>query len=339
MMDVDLHLPVMRNARDGMGRRSFFESCAGVLAGAMVTTQTAPALAQTAPVNFFPGFRRQAIQTSGATINVLVGGNGPPVLLLHGYPQTQVEWRKIAPELAKNYTSVIPDLRGYGDSSKPPGGDKHVNYSKRALALDQVEVMEKLGFKQFAMVSHDRGARVGHRLALDHPDRLTKLVMMDICPTHYMYKTADRQFASAYFHWFFLILPTPFPETLIGNNVDAFLKVFMGPVMPKSIEPDAYAEYRRCFSDPATIHASCEDYRAAATIDLVHDEEDMNKKISCPVLALWGANGIVGRKYDVLTVWRERAAQVSGKALPSGHWLTEEVPDETLAEVKRFLTA
>lgn len=260
-------------------------------------------------------------------------------MLLHGYPQTQVEWRKIAPELAKNYTSVIPDLRGYGDSSKPPGGDKHVNYSKRALALDQVEVMEKLGFKQFAMVSHDRGARVGHRLALDHPDRLTKLVMMDICPTHYMYKTADRQFASAYFHWFFLILPAPFPETLIGNNVDAFLKVFMGPVMPKSIEPDAYAEYRRCFSDPATIHASCEDYRAAATIDLVHDEEDMNKKISCPVLALWGANGIVGRKYDVLTVWRERAAQVSGKALPSGHWLTEEVPDETLAEVKRFLTA
>jgi haloacetate dehalogenase len=260
------------------------------------------------------------VLTSGTTINVVVGGNGPPVLLLHGYPQTHVEWRKIAPELAKNYTLVIPDLRGYGDSGKPLGGDKHVNYSKRALALDQVEVMEKLGFRQFAMVSHDRGARVGHRLALDYPDRLTKLVMMDICPTHYMYKTADRQFASAYFHWFFLILPAPFPETLIANNIDAFLKVFMGPVMPKSIEPDAYAEYRRCFSDPATIHASCEDYRAAATIDLVHDDADMDRKISCPVLALWGANGLVGRKYDVLAVWRERATQVSGKALQSGHW-------------------
>jgi len=328
--------------RSTIGRRPFLESCVGAIAGAMAA-QTSPVLAQTvssgSPVNFFPGFRRESIQTSGATINVLVGGSGPPVLLLHGYPQTHVEWRKIAPELAKNYTVVMPDLRGYGDSSKPAGGDKHVNYSKRALALDQVELMEKLGFRQFAMVSHDRGSRVGHRLALDHPDRVTKLVTMDICPTHYMYKTADRQFATAYFHWFYLILPTPIPETMIGNNVDTFLKVFMGPVMPKAIEPEAYAEYRRCFSDPATIHASCEDYRAAATIDLVHDEADMEKKIACPVLALWGANGIVGRKYDVLAVWRERATQVTGKALPSGHWLTEEVPEETLAEVKRFLAA
>src|SRR6266568_5192590 len=235
-----------------------------------IAAQSSPALAQTvaaSSVNFFPGFRRQTVQTSGTTINVLVGGDGPPILLLHGYPQTHVKWRKIAPELAKNHALVIPDLRGYGDSGKPPDGDNHINYSKRAMALDQVEVMEKLGFRQFAMVGHDRGARVGHRLALDYPDRLTKLVMMDICPTHYMYKTVDRQFASAYFHWFFLILPAPFPETLIGNNVDAVLKVFMGSVMPKSIEPDAYAEYRRCFSDPATIHASCEDYRAAASID------------------------------------------------------------------------
>jgi haloacetate dehalogenase len=304
--------------------------------------QTAPVLAQaveTRPIDFFPSFRRQTIQTSGTIINVVIGGSGPPVLLLHGYPQTHVEWRKIAPELAKSYTLVIPDLRGYGDSGKPADGDNHINYSKRAMALDQVEVMEKLGFSRFAMVSHDRGARVGHRLALDHPDRLTKLVMMDICPTHYMYKTADQQFASAYFHWFFLIQPAPFPETLIENNVDAFLKVFMGSVVPKSIEPDAYAEYRRCFSDPATIHATCEDYRAAATIDLAHDEADMNKKITCPTLVLWGANGIVGRKYDVLAVWRDRATQVSGKALPSGHWLAEDVPNETSAEIKRFLAA
>jgi haloacetate dehalogenase len=291
------------------------------------------------PMNFFPGFRRQTIQTSGTTINVLVGGDGPPVLLLHGYPQTHVEWRKIAPELAKNYTLVIPDLRGYGDSGKPADGENHINYSKRAMASDQVEVMEKLGYRQFAMVSHDRGARVGHRLALDHPDHLTKLVMMDICPTSYMYKTADQQFASAYFHWFFLIQAAPFPETLIGNNVDAFLKKFMGPVMPKSIEPEAYAEYRRCFSDPTAIHASCEDYRAAATIDLAHDEEDADRKISCPVLVLWGANGLVGKKYDVLAVWRERATQVSGKALPGSHWLAEELPEVTLAELTQFLAA
>jgi haloacetate dehalogenase len=324
-----------------VGRRSFLETSIGAIAGAIVM-QSTPSLAQNAATKqteFFPGFRRQTIQTSGTTINVLVGGNGPPVLLLHGYPQTHVEWRKIAPELSKNYTLIIPDLRGYGDSGKPSGGDNHINYSKRAMALDQVEVMEKLGFKQFAVVSHDRGARVSHRMALDHPDRLTKLVMMDICPTHYMYKTTDRQFASAYFHWFFLILPAPFPETLIGNNVDALLKFFMGSVMPKSIEPDAYAEYRRCFSDPATIHASCEDYRAAATIDLAHDEADMDKKIACPVLALWGANGLVGKKYDVLAIWRDRATQVTGKALPSSHWLAEEVPDETLAEVKQFLAA
>jgi haloacetate dehalogenase len=304
--------------------------------------QALPALAQTptdVPSNFFPGFRRHTIQTSGTTINVVVGGNGSPISLLHGYPQTHVEWRKIAPQLSANYTVVIPDLRGYGDSGKPEDGDNHINYSKRVMALDQVEVMEQLGFKQFAMVSHDRGARVGHRLALDHPNRLTKLVMMDIVPTHYMYKTTDRQFASAYFHWFFLILPAPFPETLIGNNVDTVLKLFMGSAMPKYIEPEAYAEYRRCFSDPAAIHASCEDYRAAASIDLVHDEADMDKKIACPVLVLWGAKGLVGRKYDVLAIWRERATQVSGKGLASSHWLAEEVPDETLAEVKPFLAA
>jgi len=328
--------------RSTIGRRPFLESCVGAIAGAMAA-KTSPVLAQTvssgSPVNFFPGFRRESIQTSGATINVLVGGSGPPVLLLHGYPQTHVEWRKIAPELAKNYTVVMPDLRGYGDSSKPAGGDKHVNYSKRALALDQVELMEKLGFRQFAMVSHDRGSRVGHRLALDHPDRVTKLVTMDICPTHYMYKTADRQFATAYFHWFYLILPAPIPETMIVNNVDTFLKVFMGPVMPKAIEPEAYAEYRRCFSDPATIHASCEDYRAAATIDLVHDEADMEKKIACPVLALWSERGPIGRLFNVLAIWKERGTTVTGKGLAGGHYLQEDVADQVIAELQPILRA
>ncbi len=269
-------------------------------------------------MDFYPGFQRQTIQTSGTSINVVTGGSGPPFLLLHGYPQTHIEWRKVAPELARNYTLVMPDLRGYGDSGKPAGGDNHINYSKRSMALDQVEVMEKLGFRQFALVSHDRGARVAHRLVLDHPDRVTKLVMMDICPTHYMYKTADREMASTYYHWFFLIQPEPFPETLIRRSVDEVLKHLMGAVMPKGIEPEAYAEYRRCFSDPATIHAACEDYRAAASIDLEHDEADMDKKISCPVLVLWGANGLVGRKYDVLSVWKDRATRVSGKALPAG---------------------
>jgi haloacetate dehalogenase len=231
----------------------------------------------------------------------------------------------------------MTDLRDYRDSGKPDAGDNHVNYSKRAMALDQVEVMEALGFNQFAVVSHDRGARVAHRLALDYPDKLVKLVLMDICPTLYMYKTTDLQFASAYYHWFFLIQAAPLPETLISSNVDMVLKRFMGSVMPKYIEPDAYAEYLRCFSDPATIHGSCEDYRAAATIDLVHDQADLDRKITCPLLVLWGANGLVGKKYDVLAVWRERATNVSSKSLPSGHWVAEEVPAQTLAEVQRFL--
>ena len=288
-------------------------------------------------MEFFPGFRKQTIQTSGTSINVVSGGNGPPLLLLHGYPQTHIEWRKMAPDLSRHYTLVMPDLRGYGDSGKPPGGDKHINYSKRSMALDQVEMMDKLNFRKFAVVSHDRGSRVAHRLALDHPDRVTKLVMMDICPTHYMYMTADREMASAYYHWFFLIQSAPFPEKLIGRSVDEVLKHLMGAAMPKGVEPEAYAEYRRCFSDPATIHAACEDYRAASSIDLEHDEADMDKKISCPVLVLWGTNGFVGTRYDVLSVWKDRAMRVSGKALPCGHWLAEELPNQALAEIKSFL--
>ena len=290
-------------------------------------------------MDFFPGFRRQTVQTSGTSINVVSGGNGPPLLLLHGYPQTHILWRKLAPELSRNYTLVMPDLRGYGDSGKPAAGDKHINYSKRSMALDQVEVMESLGFRQFALVGHDRGARVARRLALDHPERVTRLIMMDICPTDTMYRTADRQMASAYFHWFFLIQPAPFPERLIGGSVDEWLGAFMGSVMPGRIEREAFAEYRRCFADPAAIHASCEDYRASASIDLEHDEADADKKISCPVLVLWGAKGFVGRKYDVLSVWRDRATNVSGKSLPGGHWLAEELPGQTLAEIKTFLLA
>jgi haloacetate dehalogenase len=288
-------------------------------------------------MEFFPGFRRQTIETSGTSIHVVTGGNGPPLLLLHGFPQTHILWRKVAPDLAKSYTLIMPDLRGYGDSGKPPAGDNHVNYSKRSMARDQVEVMDQLGFRQFGLVSHDRGSRVAHRLVLDHPNRVSKLVLMDICPTHHMYKTADKEMASAYFHFFFFIQPAPFPETLIGRSVDETLTFFMGSVMPNGIDQEAYAEYRRCFSDPATIHAACEDYRAAASIDLEHDEADMDQKIACPLLVLWGAKGLVGRKYDALSIWGERATLVSGKALPGGHWLPEECPKEMLAEIVPFL--
>jgi haloacetate dehalogenase len=209
-------------------------------------------------MDFFPGFCQQTIETSGTSINVVTGGSGPPLLLLHGYPQTHIEWRKMAPDLSANHTLVMPDLRGYGDSGKPPAGDNHINYSKRAMALDQVEVMEKLGFQRFAVVSHDRGARVAHRMALDHADRVTKLVMIDICPTHYMYQATDQAMASAYYHWFFMIQQAPYPETLIGRSVDEVLKYLMGTVMPHGVEPEAYAEYRRCFSNPVTIRGTCE---------------------------------------------------------------------------------
>jgi haloacetate dehalogenase len=288
-------------------------------------------------MEFFQGFRQQTIETSDTSIHVVTGGEGPPLLLLHGFPQTHILWRKVAPNLAKNYTLIMPDLRGYGDSGKPPAGDNHVNYSKRSMARDQIEVMEQLGFRQFALVSHDRGSRVAHRLTLDYPDHVTKLVMMDICPTHYMYRTTDKEMASTYFHFFFFIQPAPFPETLIGRSVDETLTFFMGSVMPNGIEPEAYAEYRRCFSNPATIHAACEDYRAAASIDLEHDEVDMDRKITCPLLVLWGAKGLVGRKYDALSIWRERATKVSGKALSGGHWLPEECPNEMMAEIEPFL--
>ena len=287
----------------------------------------------------FEGFEHRQIKTAGATINVLKGGKGPPVLLLHGYPQTHVMWHKIAPRLANDFSLVLPDLRGYGDSSKPPDGEDHFGYSKRATAQDQVEVMEQLGFKHFAVVGHDRGGRVAHRMALDHPERVTRLVILDIAPTHKLYHNVSKAFATAYYHWFFLIQPAPVPETLIGNSAEFYLNSLLGigRLKPHAITPEAFSEYLRCFRDPAMIHATCEDYRAAASIDLVHDDADMDRKVTCPVLALWGEKGVMHRMYDVVAVWRERAANVSGKALPCGHFLAEEAPEETLAELRNFL--
>jgi haloacetate dehalogenase len=285
----------------------------------------------------FEGFERTTITTTGATINLVKGGKGSPVLLLHGYPQTHVMWHKVAPQLAKDFFLVMPDLRGYGDSSKPPDGENHNGYCKRATAQDQVEVMEQLGFKQFAVVGHDRGGRVAHRMALDHAGRVTKLATLDIVPTHKLYNDVTKEMASVYYHWFFLIQPAPFPETLIGNNAEFFLNSMLGRLKPQAITPEAFTEYLRCFSDPATIHGTCEDYRAAASIDLIHDEADRGRKVTCPMLALWAEKGLMHRKYDVVAVWREYATQVNGKVLPGGHFLPEEVPAETLTELRTFL--
>lgn len=285
----------------------------------------------------FPGFKTSRVQTSGAAIHVVSGGEGPPVLLLHGHPQTHVQWHKLAPQLAREFSLVMTDLRGYGDSSKPPEGENHSNYSKRAMALDQVEVMSTLGFEKFAVVGHDRGGRVGHRMALDHPGRLTKLAVLDIVPTRTLYGNVSREFATAYYHWFFLIQPAPLPETLIGNNVEFYLKQRFGPLMPNAVTPEAFAEYLRCFRNPDTIHAACEDYRAGASVDLEHDEADLDRKIGCPLLALWAERGAMHQVFDVEAAWRERAVNAKGKASPGGHFLPEESPGETLAELLAFL--
>jgi len=285
----------------------------------------------------FPGFTTRQIQTTGAVINTVIGGSGPPLLLIHGYPQTHAEWHKIAPRLAQRFTVVMPDLRGYGDSSKPPDGENHVSYSKRAMALDQIEVMRSLGFDRFAVVGHDRGARVTWRLAVEHPDAVTKAAVLDIVPQPYSRVT--REFATQYFHWFFLIQPAPFPETLIGNSAEYFLRSrFLRQGVGSQVFTDeALAEYVRCFTDPAVIHATCEDYRAGATIDIEHAAQDGDRKVRCPLLVLWGERGTVGQLEPVMDIWREKAVNVSGKALPAGHFLPEEVPDATLAAILEFL--
>jgi haloacetate dehalogenase len=287
----------------------------------------------------FEGFETKRIKTSGCEINLRQAGQGPALLLLHGYPQSHVMWRRVAPALAERFTVVAADLRGYGDSAKPPGGRDHANYAKRAMALDQVEAMAALGFERFAVVGHDRGARVAHRMALDHPERVEKAAVLDIAPTKTMYESTDMAFATAYYHWFFLIQPYDLPERLIGADPDYYLERKIGAwgKTENAFGAEALAEYKRCFSDPATIHGSCEDYRAAAGIDLEHDAADLARKVSCPLLVLWGAKGVVARSYDVLAVWRERAGDVRGRALPCGHFLPEEAPDETLAELLAFL--
>ncbi len=286
-------------------------------------------------------FEQTQIDSSRATIHLIKKGDRFPLLLLHGYPQTHVMWHKIAPRLAEDFTVVAPDLRGYGDSSKPEDGPDHYNYSKRAMAQDLVEVMDKLGYQEFFVAGHDRGGRVAHRMALDHPQRVKKLAVLDIAPTYKMYMSTDKAFATAYYHWFFLIQPYDLPERLIGSQPEYYLRRCLASwsADPAAFAAEAVAEYIRCFSNPATIHASCEDYRAASTVDLQHDEADLDQKVACPLLALWSERGVVGRRYNVLETWRERANDVRGKALSGGHFLPEEAPEETYEALREFLVS
>ena len=289
----------------------------------------------------FPDFSLEDISTTGATIRTLRGGSGPPLLLLHGYPQTHFIWHKIARRLAERFTVVLTDLRGYGDSSKPDGGSRHANYSFRAMAEDQLEVMRHLGYENFYVGSHDRGSRTAHRLCLDHPGVVRKVCFMDIVPTLRMYRDTSKVFATKYVWWFFLIQKAPLPEHMIGADPEFFLKENLEALngTPGALTEAAIGEYKRCFSIPGTIHAICEDFRASADIDLEMDEADAKAghKIEAPVLALWAGKGEVGKLWNVLEVWRQHAsASVEGRPLDSGHFLAEEQPEEVLKEFLRF---
>ena len=282
----------------------------------------------------FEGFRTETVDVDGVEILARVAGSGPPLLLLHGSPQTLLMWHLVAPKLAEEFTVVATDLRGYGDSSKPQSAPDHGPYSKRAMAEDQVSVMKHFGFDRFALCGHDRGGRVGYRMALDHPKVVTKLAVLDIIPTWEAFSRADMAFGLGYWHWFFLAQPYDLPERLLAAEPEKAL--FRGG--SEAIAPEAMEEYVRCLREPETIHATCEDYRAAATIDFAHDAEDREagRRIACPLLALWGSRGFLEGHYDVLEVWRGWAADVRGRAIDSGHYIPEEAPEETLAEVRAF---
>jgi haloacetate dehalogenase len=290
---------------------------------------------------FLSGFRARDIECGGVTIHTATAGDGPPVLLLHGHPQTHATWHATAPTLVRaGFTVVASDLRGYGDSDKPEGGPNHIGYSKRTMAADQVAVMKSLGFERFAVVGHDRGGRVAHRMALDFPDAVRRMAVLDIAPTATMYARTDKEFATRYFWWFFLIQPDDLPERMIGADPAFFLdKHLDGQSKTAGVPTQALRqEYLRCYT-PAAIHAICEDYRAAATIDLDHDRADQDKRVTAPLLALWGAKGTVGALYDVLATWREKATgPISGKALDCGHLVQEEAPEAFLAELLPFLS-
>ena len=271
-----------------------------------------------------------------------VGGSGSPLLLLHGHPQTRAIWHKVAPELMKHHTLVMTDLRGYGDSSKPQGTPDHSNYSKRVMAQDQVEVMKQLGFDRFDILAHDRGARVAHRLAMDHADSVSRLIMLDIAPTLAMYEKANNAFARAYWHWFFLIQPSPMPERLIEADPAAYIRDLMGRRSAglTPFDPLALAEYMRCIALPGAAHGMCEDYRAAAGIDLIHDREDIaaGKKLVMPTMVLWGEEGVIHQCFKPLQEWQAIAKDVVGESVPCGHYISEEAPEILLQKIIPFLS-
>ncbi|MDN4524005.1 alpha/beta fold hydrolase [Fictibacillus fluitans] len=281
----------------------------------------------------FEHFTLKQIQTGEATLRVRIGGEGPPLLLLHGHPQTHVMWHKIAPLLAKHFTVIAPDLRGYGGSSKPQTDENHYPYSKRAMAKDMISLMDQLGYNEFAVAGHDRGGRVAYRLALDKPEKVTRLAVLDIVPTGEAFRRTTMDFGMGYFHWFFLAQAYDLPEKMIGENPDHFY--FNGK--KDLFDPEALEDYMRWIKEPGTIHAMCEDYRAGVSFDYELDEADRgNKKIQCPTLVLWGKKGMLPRWYNVLDVWKDWAGHVEGREIDCGHYLAEEAPDETYEELFRF---
>ena len=293
--------------------------------------------------DLFPGFERRFVDVGEhISIHTLIGeGKGPPLLLLHGYPQTHAIWHRVAASLSGHFRLVLCDLRGYGDSSKPPGSHEHANYSKRVMARDVLQVMQSLGHERFAVLAHDRGARVAHRLAADHPGAVSRLTLLDIAPTLAMYEQTSEFFARAYWHWFFLIQAAPLPERLIEADPAAYLRDVMGrgPTGLRKFDLHALNEYTRCISQPGAAHSTCEDYRAAAGIDLAHDRADREAglKLAMPLQVLWGQDGIIGRCYQPLDEWRRVAADVQGQVVPGGHYIPEEHPDELLDAALPFL--
>ena len=291
------------------------------------------------------GFQAGFISTQHASdgeilISYQMGGSGPPLLLLHGFPQTKMIWHRVAPALAKHFTVIASDLRGYGASSKPQGLADHSTYSKRAMASDQAQLMNALGFSHYGVLGHDRGGRVAHRLALDYGKQVNKLMVLDISPTLAMYEQTTMQFASSYWHWFFLIQKAPIPETMIGANTEFFMKQFMGGRHAglSIFAPECWQEYVLAMSDPACLHAMCEDYRAAASIDLEHDRQTIAQKqlLEIPVRVLWGEFGQVNACFKPLEDWQKLGTDVSGQTLQSGHYIPEEIPEGLIAEALSF---
>ncbi|MCW8087095.1 alpha/beta fold hydrolase [Sabulicella glaciei] len=291
---------------------------------------------------FFEGFALEERDVAGMRVRFRRGGSGPPLLLLHGNPQTHAMWHKVAPVLARRFTVICPDIRGYGFSAKPKPAPGHAAYAKREMAKDVLGLMRELGHERFSVVSHDRGARLAHRLVLDHAEAVERLCVMDIVPTLHHFENADMEFGLGYYHWFWLAQPHPGPETLIRQDVEMWFRIHTSrePKDDGFFHPEARADYLAALREPGTVEAICEDYRAAATIDLEHDRESRAQgvKVACPLLALWGEKGKIGQWYDALAVWRAySAAEVTGHAVNSGHYLAEEAPGEVLEALEEFL--